>query len=462
MNIIDFAGRFHPLVVHLPIGVISIFLVLLIAISREKLRKSEGIIRLILLVAAIASTFSSITGYLISIDGSYDNDLVLGHQILGITLTIVCWITYFGIHYLLESKNLVYNVVIGISSLLMILTGHAGGSLTHGSDFLSPPPVDQWFLSSNETTRSFSMDSKAIDVVSAIFEKKCYSCHGKSKQKGKLRLDTHEGIKKGGEEGSLISHDANSSLLIQRLLLPKDDEEHMPPKEKKQLTEQEISFLMWWIDSGADFDVKLNQLSFPDSLSSLLSNNKTKAINVLVPVNAVKEADGQAIAILQALDVVIEPIGSNSNYLAANFVNMLPGNVDNAVLQLEKVKDQLIWLNLDYQQLNLESWEFIGNLKNLRKISVKNTNLNDASIKGIGQLQNLVVLNLVSTQVTMDGLKSLNQLEKLRSLFLYQTPVENNDYHLIQTLFPGVVIDTGNYVVPTLDSDTTVFKKEDL
>ena len=40
--------------------------------------------------------------------------------------------------------------------------------------------------------------------VYPIFQSRCVSCHGPEKQKGELRLDTAEGINKGGENGALL------------------------------------------------------------------------------------------------------------------------------------------------------------------------------------------------------------------------------------------------------------------
>jgi uncharacterized membrane protein len=211
------------------------------------------IVRLIILVSALSATASSISGYLLSISDSYDPQIVSTHQWSGISLTILNWLLFFKIKYLLDTSVRNYRIILGIVLISLIFTGHLGGSLTHGSDFLVPPPPNQWFSPTTLEKKSISMNSTAFEAASIIFESKCYTCHGKNKQKGALRLDTKEALIKGGENGKIISDNASNSLLIEKLLLPLDDEDHMPPKEKKQLTSLEISFLTWWIENGVDF-----------------------------------------------------------------------------------------------------------------------------------------------------------------------------------------------------------------
>jgi hypothetical protein len=124
---------------------------------------------------------------------------------------------------------------IAIVSLLLLLfgTGHFGGSLTHGSDYLSAA------FSSDED--SVTTQQKIIpniqeatvyaDIVQPMLQSKCYSCHGTKKQKGGLRVDDPQLLIKGGKDGEVIfPGKAEESELVKRLLLAREDEDHMPPK----------------------------------------------------------------------------------------------------------------------------------------------------------------------------------------------------------------------------------------
>ena len=87
--------------------------------------------------------------------------------------------------------------------------------------------------------------------VYPVLQKHCVKCHGPEKVKGKLRLDTPEGLEAGGVSGAvLVAGVPEKSLLYQRIILPEDDEEVMPPSGKK-LSEPEQNTLRKWIAAGA-------------------------------------------------------------------------------------------------------------------------------------------------------------------------------------------------------------------
>ena len=456
MNLLEYFGRFHPLAVHLPIGILAVFLVIGFFTSRQKLLDSIQIIRLVLLVSALSATASSLSGYLLSISESYDQEMVSTHKWFGITLTIINWIIYFKINYLLNTSVRNYRISLFVVLFVMILTGHLGGSLTHGSDFINPPPPNQWFSAKAIQKKNITMNSTAFEAASIILENKCYVCHGKNKQKGELRLDTKEAILEGGENGKIISDHAANSLIIKKLRLPLDHEDHMPPKEKKQLSDLELSYLTWWIDNGANFENTLQELNLPDSIHGLLSKEEIVFTDNSIPEKEVKQAGENVLKKLKFLNVIVIPIESNSNYLSVSFMNTLKENSSEAMEELVKIKSQLIWLNLDYQNPDDDAWQHISRLTNLRKLSVKNTNLDDENLTYFQPLKELVYLNLVGTKVTVSGLKKINKLQKLESLYLFQTGIDRSEFESIQLIFPNTRIDSGNYFVPILESDTTV------
>ncbi|MCG8305807.1 MAG: hypothetical protein MI975_00350 [Cytophagales bacterium] len=461
MQIINYLGKFHPLAVHLPIGILSLFLLLALFIPRAQLQKSGALIRLVLLISALSATGSSVSGWLIANSGAYDTKAVTGHQVMGIALTLVNWGIWYKTVFLFECKIGVYRMTLGILAALMILTGHAGGSLTHGADFLTPPPVPVWFSPESENQRSVTWESSAFEAASVIFRQKCAGCHGKNKQKGKLRLDAKEYLLKGGKSGNPIAKDAASSLLIKRLLLPLDDEDHMPPKEKKQLSKTEIDFLVWWIDNGTDFENTLRAMNLPDSLKGILTTEKVTPVNPLIPERNVEAAHPSVVGVLNSFDLIVLPVAENTNHLSVQFVNIAPENLGKAVREVLKIEEQLIWLNLDHQHLDPETWRTVGGLSNLRKLSVKDSNLNDEGMSGLSSLSQLRHLNLVGTDVSLSGIEQIGALKNLKKLHIYQTQIASDDVENIRSLFPETDIEFGYYEVPILKSDTTVLRMED-
>ena len=98
----------------------------------------------------------------------------------------------------------------------------------------------------------------AIDFnrdVRPILVARCFACHGpdsSTRERG-LRLDVREGAVEPARPGRspvVIPHDADGSLLIERIL---DSDDPMPPSGEP-LSPVEIDILRRWIDAGAEYD----------------------------------------------------------------------------------------------------------------------------------------------------------------------------------------------------------------
>src|SRR5882672_5930131 len=88
--------------------------------------------------------------------------------------------------------------------------------------------------------------------IRPLFSEHCYSCHSEKaeKLKGGLRLDTAEGLLKGGDSGAaIVPGDADTSLLIKAVRYT-DADLQMPPKNKK-LPPEQIASLEAWVKMGA-------------------------------------------------------------------------------------------------------------------------------------------------------------------------------------------------------------------
>jgi len=88
--------------------------------------------------------------------------------------------------------------------------------------------------------------------IRPVLADRCYECHsaGAKKLKADLRLDTREGMLKGGESArpAVVPGDASRSQLI-RAIQWTDDSLRMPPKKK--LSAQQVADFTVWINAGA-------------------------------------------------------------------------------------------------------------------------------------------------------------------------------------------------------------------
>ncbi|WP_301924092.1 c-type cytochrome domain-containing protein [Ferruginibacter sp.] len=466
LSVIEFLGHFHPLLVHLPLGILLIALLLQWMSRKSKYVSLIPAIPVILLAGSCTAFASCITGYLLSISDDYDKSLVSWHMWMGIGVALVSLMLYA------KEKNPAFAInkkmlSLGLLVLLMI-TGHLGGSLTHGSDYLTKPFKQIFNTDSivNTTIKPISNVQESVvytDIVTPILQTRCYSCHNANKQKGGLRMDEISLLMKGGKDGKIIMPgNAGESELMKRLLLPTDNEHHMPPKEKPQLTESQISLLHWWISYNADAQKKAKEFAQTDKEKYLLTALQTAPAvhneRTDIPATPVARADEKIIEQLKDRNILILPVAQNTNYLQANFVS--DSMVDKKDLQLlVQLKQQLIWLKLHNTNTNDEALAAIGQLINLTRLDLSNTFITDKAISLLANITNLQYLNLSGTKITEAAVASLKKLPQLQSMYLYNTALSSKDKATIKQIFTKTTIDTGGYLVPFLKEDTTLVKE---
>ena len=135
LSLPDIIGRFHPLLLHLPIGVfIYAFLHLGFDLFVKKKNKPVDI-TFALAIGALSAVLSSVSGYMLSLNGEYEGSLLDWHQWLGFG-TALASIVLFLVYRRMKSQHQFFGLFTAFV-ILLIATGHYGGSLTHGEDFLS-------------------------------------------------------------------------------------------------------------------------------------------------------------------------------------------------------------------------------------------------------------------------------------------------------------------------------------
>jgi mono/diheme cytochrome c family protein len=199
--------------------------------------------------------------------GEFDPHLLAWHRFSGIGVLVFClfaWLMHrtFGGQPASAAFRFGYRGLLLASFVCLGLAGHFGGSLTHGSGFLTlnAPPVLKKLLaglaSEAPAPKAAADTGLYAQTVQPAFAKKCYSCHGAEKQKGKFRLDLRDAMLKGGDSGEpvVVPGDLGKSRLIYHVLLPRDHDDAMPPKGKEPLTPEEIVAIAQWIQAGASFE----------------------------------------------------------------------------------------------------------------------------------------------------------------------------------------------------------------
>jgi uncharacterized membrane protein len=469
-SIMSFFGRFHPLLVHLPIGILFLAFLFECLSSGRQYKRLRKAVQPSLALGTVFATFAAVTGFFLRKEGGYEESLADLHQNFGITTAVLAIAVYvlrrkvkFWVATPVERKKvriLLFTPLI----LLLFLTGHWGGSLTHGEDYLfaavslkNNKPADP-----AEKLKAISNIPDAVlypEVIQPILEARCYDCHSSTKQKGELRLDRVEFILKGGKHGSVISDGpADSSSLFKRLVLPLEDKHHMPPNEKPQLSSSEIALIKYWIEEKAVFDQPVAQFASKEKITAIIQSLQQARKQSWIPLEAGNPPDEKALRNLKALGITPLPLSDGNPYRMVTFTGS-PSISDEQLSGLVKIKHQLVWLNLSHTTLSDEQMEELSKLTNLRVLYLNNTSVTDAGLAQLLALSELRWLSLVGTQVTDKSVPAFLKLPNLTNLFLYQTQVSKAGVKELALGNKQVMVDTGNYMLKQLPTDTVVHKR---
>ena len=454
-----FLGRFHPLVLHLPIGFLLIaFLLECLSRFKEKYQPVKPAIGLILLAGVITAVIAVVLGLFLSQDGGYNENLLNLHKWLGIGSAVVAVVAY--VLHQQKEKNFTpvldkaYFSTFTLSVLVLMIAGHFGGSLTHGSDYLT-----QYMPQPLRTLAGLPAKEKPLlvytgnieeaivykDLIHPILEARCVSCHNDDKLKGELKMATFEDLLKGGENGpALEAGNAAESRMYEYITLPEHDDHHMPPDGKKQLTEEQIELIGWWIDQGATTDKQVAQLEktteIREVLDELYGEPKEQSLYAAQQVEPANAAD---IENVKKLGGMVMPLAQESNWLQVSIRNLHDSVATDLFSNLNKLSQQVTWLDLGNTEASDQTLQALAKFPNLTRLHLEKTAITDEGLLHLQGLENLEYLNLYGTKITDEGLQHLASLKKLKKLYLWQTNVSESGVQTLKTALPALEVDTG-------------------
>lgn len=412
-RIIMLLGRFHPVLLHLPIGalMITFFLELMGRIRKNDVRAS---VTYGLAFSAFFAVISGILGYFLSLEGGYEGETLDTHLWLGIGTAVLTCFLFLLIKLDKKWSGMIFFPVFLITLVTVSVTGHYGSMLTHGDDFLT-----EYMVPAPKQRTITEVDSLKIydDVIARIFEDKCLQCHNQTKRKNGLSLVSREMILKGGDNGEVVvKNRADESPVYTSPFLPLSDDAHMPPKGKKQLTKKELWLIKYWIDHDLEFEGTVSGLPENDSLGILLKDYLVfEQKNIpMASASAVERARNSG---FRVRNLVQGQAGLSLKYLDADF----DGKALDALLDLNK---QIVELDLSYVDLKDEMTTSFGKFVNLEKLRLDNTGITDQTLERLQNLKNLKVLNIHNTAVSDAGLENLLLSVVPERIFIWETEVD--------------------------------------
>jgi uncharacterized membrane protein len=410
----QFLGRFHPLAVHIPVGLIVLVPVLEIAGTfRPALREAAGFV----LRLGFASCLGALTlGYLLVYGSGNAGAGVTRHMWGGIALTIGALVCVLARPWWSSgSVPRVYPVLLTCMLLVLVWAAHQGGSLTHGDNYLTaymPAPLKSAFmLRSAAGSASFYASH-----INPILDTKCVSCHGESNTKGGLRLDSYERLMKGGRDGPvIIAGKPDRSLLLERVTLPADHKQFMPAESKPPLRPEEIAWIGAWVQQGASPSATtLAGISVeePKDLPLQLVSD----YSALMPeIQAMQQGQGTKL-----LQVSKNP----ADGLTLNTVDISRSFGDAQLAQFQRFAPYIVEADLARTTVTNACFDTLSKFTHLRVLHLEETGVTGEGLAKLAPLSQLTYLNLSETTVTEASVAPLRAMKNLHHVYLYNTPAK--------------------------------------
>lgn len=448
-----FLGRFHPLIVHLPIGflILALFFQLVEYMTRKEYSILEHAIRYALLLGAITALLAVISGWILAGSSRYGSATLDWHRWGGLAVmvfAISAWTLHSG---MIRAHSRFYNLNIILLAFALMVTGHWGGSLTHGDNYLlehAPVFIRNILVSQSDTTQAILLpdnpDSVVVyaDLIQPVLESKCFSCHNSDQKSGNLDMTSASALMEGGDEGhTIVQGNALESGLFQRVTFPVDHSKFMPPRGDP-LTYSEIRILEWWINQGASFESYLSSLEVPEDLSDLLLEDYDLDLRPR-PFYETTKIEPVSSEVLQKIRMsgfhASELSEGNHHLRVETDFEVSP----DAFKSLIPARDQIVFLDLSDAGVTDQALEWVGQLENVYSLDLRNTRITDDGLAYLKSLDLLAILNLYGTDITDQGLEAVRSLPALEKIYLWQTGVTETFISLWEKERPEVEIVSG-------------------
>jgi uncharacterized membrane protein len=412
---LQFFGRFHPLLVHLPIGLIVLLPLLeIMGIRRSSLREAAG---LVLYLALATCLISLLFGLLLAYGSGESGSTVTRHMRGGIVLTLELLFCLAVRSTLLErNHSRAYFVLLTAVLLTLAWTAHQGGSLTHGGGYLTrymPLPLKRILAPSAVSSHPNSFFAKHIYPA---LDTKCVACHGTNKEQGGLRLDSYESLMAGGKDGVVIApRNPDGSLLLKKVMLPPSDPHFMPAEGRTPLTPDETARIRAWVLAGASPEA-------PSVPGIFIAGDREEPPP---PVGDYSALMGEIRQMQQSQGAKLVPVSAKpSDGLILRTTDVAGGFDDAQLAKFQRFAPFIVDAELGRTALSDSSVETLVQFKNLRAIHLEDTAVTGRNLGKLTALSQLTYLNLSATKVTNDALAPLKSMPNLRHLYLFNTPAE--------------------------------------
>ncbi|WP_109829353.1 c-type cytochrome domain-containing protein [Reichenbachiella versicolor] len=447
-NIILFFGRFHPLLVHLPIGFLLLAVMLEVAERMSWVKEAKSATIFTLLLGTLSAVAATVLGLMLATSGDYNGEMLDAHKWAGFATTGIALVAFLIKAEILKLQQMVYFGALGVMVAVMSATGHLGGNLTHGTDYLTyympfkPKVVDPL---DRPPVKTLAEAQVFGDMVHPIIKSKCMSCHNNQKKKGQLSFASIEDYLAGGKHGDLfVAGDIDASQLIERITLPEGHDDIMPPDGKTPLSEEEIAVLSFWVDkANGSFEVTLDSIDLEEEFVAIaekqlgLGHGHGAHSNVQLA-----EVDSAVLENLRAKGFEIRELVAGSNALDVTLSSSVSDSnkIEDFLASLEPIKENIYWLSLNKTGLSGEQIMVVKQFSQVRVLKLANNKIDDQAVSQLSQLEYLESINLYGTEVTTESIKTLGKLPTLKSVYVWGSKLTAEELAAVKKEYPAIKI----------------------
>ena len=219
----------------------------------------------------------------------------------------------------------------------------------------------------------------------------------------------------------MLPGDGESSLLVQRMLLPRDDDEAMPPKGDA-VPADEIQKVITWINEGA-YGPGLEHIKRVATNAD--DERRQDPLGVLEPTEAEQALIERAVAALRDRGAVVQAVAQRHYGLEVNLSLLRPAANDEHLKLLRGLEPVLVRLDLSRTAVTDQGFDQLAGFPELRDLRLGGTQLGDISrvLQGSPKLERL---NLYGTRCTNKILTYVANLESLERLHIWGSRITDD------------------------------------
>ncbi|MEN9358966.1 MAG: hypothetical protein RL095_501 [Verrucomicrobiota bacterium] len=407
-DLLLFVGRFHPLIVHLPIGLLAVHPVLELAAWKLKKPGLDTACKINLGLCAASAVGAVIVGLCLASNGSYGGDSFALHKKLGFglaaVLVLAAWLRSLDRD---ERKPIAAWSLTALALGLLSPVGHMGGNLTHGPTWLTDYAPAWLPIPGKAEPVANAAANPWLATVKPILEKNCTECHSGKEAKGDCNLEDPKLLLAGGKSGKpgIVPGQPEQSEVLRRILLPAGHPDAMPTEGKKPLAADEVLAISHWIASGAPFEAaKAGVEAAPPTPASLQA--LTAAGAYLRPL-----AEGSPLLCADftrpgcKLPEALAALPAAASRIAE--LKLARSAVSDADLETLPVLPELISLDLAATAIGAKGLASLSRHPKLATINLAATATDDSAALGLAGLKSLRRVNLANAKVSKEGAKEL-------------------------------------------------------